>query len=146
MDEEDKSLSQAATELGSAVGTHSDKLQELIDAINDANRRFKLAVAGILLMIILLVGVGALAINARHTAHRAEVAVQVAQQSLAKATASLDKNKITCIAGNDSRAGQIQLWDGFILPQLKVGATPNAIKGLDNAGNFIDNLFKPRTC
>lgn len=72
------------------------------------------------------------------------IGVQAIQ--LARQANSLERQAYTtCVAGNDSRAGQLELWT-YVLMLVPSGGTPLEVQRLAEFRAFIGRLFAPRKC
>lgn len=119
---DEKTPVEATVELTESIAGHSDRLGELVDALNRSNDRFKnrikIIIGVFVIFVIIIAGIG-----------------MVTQQQYS-----------TCKASNDSRAGQVILWHDKILPIFEVGASPNDQKTINSVDDYVKHLFKQRNC
>lgn len=120
----------------------SDKLDERIagsvsiDDLAKASRRnrvlIRLLAFSVALDVLLSIGLGALAWQARQVADQAN-SIQ------ARAYA-------TCQASNEARAGQVQLWHYLLDLTSASPRTPEQQRQVGEVRAYVDHLFAPRRC
>ncbi len=128
--------------MGDDLIDRSDALDERIAQSSDvtdlvkASRRNLLLIrilgVSVALDLLLSAGVGYLAYQARQTA---------AQANSIEAQA-----RTTCMAGNQARAGQIQLWHYVLDLTSATQRTPEQQQQATQFRAYIDKLFAPRRC
>jgi hypothetical protein len=69
-----------------------------------------------------------------------------AQGLAAQANSIEQRARATCLAGNEARAGQIQLWHYVLDLPPSMPRTPEQQAQVDAVRAYIDHLFAPRVC
>lgn len=128
--------------MGGDLLDRSDALDKRIAGSSDistlvkASRRNRLLIrilgVSVALDLILSAGVGYLAWQAQHLATQAN---------------SLEERaKATCVAGNEARAGQIELWHYVLDLPPTTPRTAEQQAQADSFRSYINRLFAPRQC
>lgn len=63
-----------------------------------------------------------------------------------KANSSDEKTRASCLAGNETRASQVTLWDHVIGELRGPSPTPERAHQLDDFRTFVLTTFEPRVC
>lgn len=128
--------------MGDDLLERSDALDERIARSPDvadlvkASRRNWLVIrilgASVVIELLLGAGVAYLAYEARQTA--------------AQANSLAAQARTTCLAGNQARAGQLQLWHYVLDMTATTARTPEQQEQATRFRIYIDELFAPRRC
>lgn len=133
-------LSARAEELSENVTTLNRSVVELAtygQRNRNLIRRVTVGFAGLLVMVVVVAAVAWIAIDASNEAKKA---TSVAAQNRQNA-------KVSCLAGNEARAGQIRTWS-FVLDAASANPnqTPQQKKLIADFRIYISEIFAPRNC
>lgn len=110
----------------------ADAVVALGKIVQRDRRRVRILAASVILDIVLSIAVGFFAVTAVSAKDQAEQ--------------NRTNSRIACLAGNDARAGQIQLWDYVLSVSASKSPTPEEKARTETFRVYVKNLFKPRDC
>lgn len=128
----------AATALGSTMTNLSTDIRDLRAESRKSKRLIRLLGVSVGFDLLLSVALGAIGATAHQASDRATEA------AAATATAQYE----TCLAGNESRKGQRELW-GYILQLSSQGDASQTEAGrqrLEDFRAYVERVFAPRDC
>lgn len=120
----------------------SDALDERIASSSDIDALVKASHRNWLLIRILIAAVGIELLLGVGVVY---LAVQAFQTS-AKANSLEQQARTTCLAANEARAGQLQLWHYVLDMTAAVQRTPAQEQQAAQFRVYVDRLFAPRHC
>lgn len=110
----------------------TDTIVHLERTARRSRRLIQLLGISIALDVALSIGLGVVAFQANALAQRASSIQTQAHQ--------------TCVAGNEGRAGQIQLWDYLLSQPPATPRSPAQQAEADRFRTYVHSLFAPRSC
>ena len=129
-------LVREADRLAAAIEKLNADLAEAVVALGKIvqrdRRRVRILIASVIFDLVLSVAVGFFAVTAVSAKGQSEE--------------NRNTSRIACQAGNDARAGQIQLWDYVLSVSSNKGQTAEEKARAEAFRSYVKNLFKPRDC